>query len=189
MIYFVRHGATDWNEHKNALGQKDPRFQGRVDIGLNQKGIEQGKQIAEMLKNIEFERVICSPLLRTRQTCELIYQGRTPVEFDDRVIERDFGEFEGKTRGEFDFADFCNRYPVGKYINAESILDVEKRVFNLLDELKKRPDDNVLVVSHGGVGCILASYFKGIPTNGDYLSFLMPHGKPMIFDFKDVIKN
>ena len=88
MIYFVRHGATDWNENKNTQGQKDPKCQGRADLDLNEKGVEQAKQTAEKLKGIKFDRVICSPLKRAKQTLDIIYTGETPVELDERVIER-----------------------------------------------------------------------------------------------------
>ena len=54
MIYFVRHGATDWNENKNEKGEKDPRMQGQVDIPLNATGISQALLASENLKGIEF---------------------------------------------------------------------------------------------------------------------------------------
>ena len=129
------------------------------------------------MKDKKFDRVICSPLIRAKQTCDLIYHGDTPVEIDGRIIERDFGEFEGKTRAEFDFNQQFKR--------AESIKDVEKRVFDLLDELKKNPNQDILIVAHGGVGCVLMSYFKGVPADGNYLSFEIPNGKPLILDFDE----
>ena len=189
MIYFVRHGSTDWNENINAQGQKDPKCQGRVDLELNQTGIEQALATAETLKGKKFDRVVCSPLIRAKQTCELIYHGNTPVEIDGRIIERDFGEFEGKTRAEFDFKGFWNINANQQFERAESIADVEKRVFNLLDELKKNPNQDVLIVAHGGVGCVLMSYFKGVPADGNYLSFEIPNGKPLILDFDSMVKS
>ena len=185
MIYFVRHGATDWNENKNNLGIKDPRCQGRVDLELNEKGIQQAEQTAQQLNNVKFDRVICSPLKRAIQTLDIIYKGNTPIEIDDRVIERDFGEFEGLTRTEFDFNGFWNSNSKQVFKRAESIKDVEQRVFSLLNELREKPNQNVLIVSHGGLGCVLTSYFKGIPKNGDYLSYLLANGSPLILDFKN----
>ncbi len=184
MIYFVRHGATDWNENKDEFGNKNPKCQGRADLPLNEKGITQAKATSVQLKDKKFDRIICSPLLRTKQTCEIIYKGDKPIEFDNRVIERDFGEFEGLTRKEFDFLGFWNAKSNTKFQKAESLKDVKKRVFPLLDELKKAPDKDYLIVSHGGVGCVLASYFKGVPADGNYLSFEFPHGKPIIFEFQ-----
>lgn len=188
MLYFVRHGSTDWNENKDAAGNKNPKCQGRVDIPLNQTGIQQALTTAETLKGKKFDRVICSPLTRTKQTCNLIYHGDTPVEIDDRIIERDFGEFEGKTRSEFDFRNFWNRKVNQKFRQAESITNVERRVFSLLDELAKKPNQDVLIVAHGGVGCVLMTYFKGVPVDGNYLSFEIPNGKPLILDFNDLHK-
>ncbi len=189
MIYFVRHGATDWNENRNAFGEKDPKCQGRVDLPLNKKGVNEAEQTALELKGIKFDRVLCSPLLRAKQTCEIIYHGKTPVEIDERLIERDFGEFEGLTRKEFDFAGYWNANGNQKFVKAESIKDVEKRVFDLLNELNQHPNENVLLVSHGGVGCVLMTYFNGIPKDGNYLTFEMPHGKPQKVDFANLKEN
>ena len=187
MIYFVRHGSTDWNENVNAQGVKEPRCQGRADLDINAKGILQAEQTAQLLKNIKFDRVICSPLKRARHTLEIIYRGDIPTQIDERVIERDFGEFEGLTRAEFDFNGFWNVNSNQKFESAESIKDVEARVFSLLNELKDNPNKNILIVSHGGVGCVLMSYFKGVPKDGNYLSFEIPNGKPLILDFNQMI--
>ena len=189
MIYFVRHGSTDWNENKNVLGQKDPKCQGRADLPLNEKGMTQALETAQILKDKKFDRVICSPLLRARQTCDLIYNGNAPVEIDERVVERDFGEFEGKTRSEFDFNGFWNIYSNQNFRKAESIKDVEKRAFELIDQLRREPEKDVLIVSHGGVGCVIMSYFYGIPKDGNYLSFEIPNGKPLVLDFKNLSKH
>lgn len=187
MIYFVRHGSTDWNDYINEQGQNEPKCQGRADIPLNQKGINQAKLTAIALKDIKFDKVLCSPLKRAIQTCKIIYSGNALVEIDERLIERDFGEFEGLTRDQFDFYDFCNENSTQKFVKAESIEDVKKRVFSLLDELKENPNQNVLIVSHGGVGCVIMSYFYEVP-NGNYSCFEMPHAKPLILDFNSNIK-
>ena len=183
MIYFVRHGSTDWNDNKNSEGVKCPKCQGRVDLPLNEAGINQAQQTKSLLKNVKFGRIICSPLLRARQTCDIITNGATNVEIDNRLIERDFGEFEGLTRNEFDFNGFWNENSKQNFKRAETIQQVKARVFEFLDELKKNSNDNVLLVSHGGVGCVLMSYFKGKPQDGNYLTFEIPNGSPLILDF------
>ena len=171
MIYFVRHGSTEWNDNRNSNGTKDPKCQGRIDLPLNEAGIKQAMLTKETLKNVKFNKIICSPLLRARQTCDIVSNGTAKIEIDDRLIERDFGEFEGLTRSEFDFNGFWNSNSSQKFNHAETIKDVEIRVFELLNELKQNPNDNILLVSHGGVGCVLMSYFKGKPKDGNYLTF------------------
>ena len=84
MLYFVRHAPTPWNEHKNANGEKDPLLQGQIDILLDEEGRNRARAMAEMIKGVEFERVICSPLGRAKMTCYLIYNGKTPVEVNKK---------------------------------------------------------------------------------------------------------
>ena len=186
MIYFIRHGATDWNDNISPEGIPAPKCQGTADIPINQRGKKQAEEVYSLLKDINFDRVICSPLLRARQTANIIYKGSTPIEIDNRLIERDFGDFEGLTRSQFDFLGFWNRTTSSKYTTGESIEQVEKRIFSLLNELKKTPKQNILLVSHGGLGCILVSYFKGIPTDGNYITYEIPNGKPLILEFKNI---
>lgn len=185
MLYFVRHGATDWNENKNSQGEKEPRLQGRADIELNTLGILQAQATAEVLKNVVFDKIICSPLKRAKQTCDIINKNNVPVKYDNRVTERDFGEFEGLTVKEFDYKGFWNSQHEVKGKNAETINELTDRVYNLLDELEDYSKQNILIVSHGGVGLVLSSYFKGKPANGDYLQYIMPNGKPLVFDFEN----
>ena len=79
-------------------------------------------------------------------------------------------------------------YSNQKFNKAESILEVQNRVFNLLDELSDNPAENVLIVAHGGVGLILMSYFEGIPEDGNYLNFELGTGKLKEFSFERILK-
>ena len=188
MIYFLRHGSTDWNENLNSEGKKDPKCQGRCDLHLNDKGKKQALEAKEYLRVIKFDKIICSPLIRTKETLSIAYDGTAPIIYDNRIIERDFGEFEGLTRSEFDFNGFWNIYSNQIFNKAESILEVQNRVFNLLDELRDNPNENVLIVAHGGVGLVLMSYFEGVPEDGDYLNFELGTGKLKEFSFERILK-
>lgn len=175
MIYFVRHGQTDWNAGN--------RLQGRADIGLNPIGIRQAYETKEKLKNIKFDKVFCSPLKRAKETCQIITDEE--IIFDGRLIERDFGEYEGLLKTDFDFEGFFNASKNQKFLKAESISDVEKRVFSFLDEItEKYPTENILIVCHGGIGMFIGSYFKGKPENGNYLQFLAGNGEILQFENK-----
>ena len=88
-LFLLRHGETDWN--------KEWRLQGFSDIPLNEKGIEQAKEAALGVKNIKFDAVYASPLDRAVTTASII--GNVPRESiicDERILEADFGPFEGK---------------------------------------------------------------------------------------------
>jgi len=186
MIYFVRHGATSWNDNIDENGNKNPRYQGRKDLSLNEKGILQAKEVAQKLEGIKFDEVFCSPLKRAKETCEIICDN--DIIFDERIIERDFGELTGKTKKDFDYAGFWNLGSKQNYQGAETIKDVETRVFNFLDEIKKDSDKNILVVAHSGIGRIMMSYFYGVPKDGNYLKFDITNGQVVKFNY-DMVKS
>ena len=82
-----------------------------------------------------------------------------------RIIERNFGEFEGLETKNFDFDGFWNYYENNYYESAENIQDFFKRVYNFLDDIiDKYPDKKILIVAHGGISIPVACYFnKKIP--------------------------
>lgn len=148
IVYFIRHGETDFN--RRCL------IQGMSDIPLNDKGIKQAGIAAEWFKkqNITFDRVFSSPLVRARKTAA-IASGRTfeEVQPDARIREMDFGVDEGKPYPLIkDLFDAPEAYipPEG----AESIQELQKRAQEFLDmlsELSKKQDNvhTVLAASHG----------------------------------------
>lgn len=88
MLYIMRHGKTDWN----ALY----KLQGRVDIPLNDEGIQMAEKAAEEYRDVHFDICFCSPLIRARKTAEIVLSGRDiPIITDDRLMEMSFGEYEG----------------------------------------------------------------------------------------------
>lgn len=123
MIYIVRHGQTDYN--------LEGRYAGRIDVELNEKGIEQANIIKEELKNINFDMVFSSPLKRAFTTASIITNNEITV--DKRIIERSNGKLEGKLKTEInDDIDF-NDPNLTKY-NIENINDFRNRIYNFFDE-------------------------------------------------------
>ena len=163
-IYVTRHGQTDWNVQG--------KTQGRADIELNEVGIKQAKQTKEEIKNIDIDLIICSPLKRAKKTAEIINEGRNiPIIFDDQIIERNFGEFEGEKIKFDEFWDY-NAHP--RYQRAETIQEIISRISNFLDKIKEEyKDKNVLLVTHGGVSIAINCYFKGIPEDGKLINYCL----------------
>lgn len=159
MIYVTRHGQTDWNLAKKVMG--------RIDIPLNKTGIKQAEIVRETLTDTHFDKIICSPLLRAKQTSEIINkQKKVEITYDNRLIERDFGEFEGLTTTDFDFNGFWNYYQNNKYQSAENIQIFFERVYHLLDDITMdNKYENILIVAHGGISIPIDCYFnENIPT-------------------------
>ncbi|MBE5746257.1 MAG: histidine phosphatase family protein [Clostridiales bacterium] len=153
MIYFVRHGQTDWN--------KIGKIQGHIDIELNNEGKEQAQTVKEKLSGIKFDKVFSSPLKRAKETAKIICDQEIII--DDRLIERFNGELEGKLKKEIKvFPDFNN--PNDTRFGIEPLNNFKERINSFLDEiLKMYKDKNILVVTHAGVCLYVRCYFEGEP--------------------------
>ena len=90
LFYLLRHGETKWNAEN--------RICGRSDVPLSEAGRRQAKRLAERLKPISFDTLYSSPLKRAIDTARFISEriGLEPV-LDDRLVELDYGQWEGKT--------------------------------------------------------------------------------------------
>ena len=159
-LFVTRHGQTDWNVQKKVMG--------RCDEPLNEKGLEQAEETRKKLLDEDIDLIICSPLIRARKTAEVINKGRNiKIIYDDRLIERDFGEFEGKETKDFDFHSYWNYYKNEYYEKAENIHEFFKRVYSFLDDITSTyKGKNILIVAHGGISIPIACYFNKIIPEG-----------------------
>lgn len=149
-FYVLRHGQTDWN--------LQARLQGSTDIPLNDTGRAQAQRAAQVLSGQGISRIVASPLSRARETADIVGQalGLAPI-LDNRLIERNFGLFEGMT------IDEVHRYrdemredmnPTadldGKHYphNAEPLAQVIERVFACVND-HRASGDVCLYVFHG----------------------------------------
>jgi len=166
LVYFVRHGQTDWNaEH---------RLQGQADVALNALGRSQaarnGRKLAELIADPTDFDFVASPLGRTRETMELTRTAmglpRDGYRVDPRLIEVHFGDWQGFTLAELDRTnpgssaaralDKWNFVPPGE--GAESYEMLHRRVRPWFDELA-RP---TVCVTHGGVIRTLFRMVEGV---------------------------
>jgi probable phosphoglycerate mutase len=101
-LLLVRHGKTDW------LIPPANRFAGRLPgISLNGEGRAEAEAVGRRLARTAIDRVISSPLERTRETAEMIARHvGAPVTVDDRLIETGLGPWEGMV-----VAEVRGRYP------------------------------------------------------------------------------
>ncbi len=166
-LYVTRHGETEFNAAD--------RISGTTDIPLTARGMEQARQMAEKAAACgDIQHIIASPMLRARMTAEFAAKALgLPVQTDLRLREWDYGEFEGKSRLTPGFpeakAAFGCRMPGG----GESVFQVVQRTYNVLDDIKRLyPEENVLVVCHGGICRVIDSYFHDM-TLDRFMHFFM----------------
>lgn len=169
-IYIARHGLTDWN--------LVPKVQGVTDIPLNEGGQKQAVGLAETIKNsgIKFDKILCSPLVRAVETARVVGEiNNIPVEVEPRLIEQNFGKWEGwyKKSPEDNSFHLAKQQFMDSYEGGESMFKLAQRIYNFLDELKNNlSDETYLLVTHGGIARCIHSYFFDM-TNDEYSGFFI----------------
>ena len=147
-LYLVRHGQTDWNIGKQA--------QGVADIELNATGIAQAEALRDRIaaEGLHFDYIYASPLRRAKKTAQIIANNRADIIYDNRIIERDYGDLEEKivdwdNLGVDDLSIRQNTSIHG----LEPIQTVLARSKSFLNDLLARhaaePDARILIVAHG----------------------------------------
>jgi broad specificity phosphatase PhoE len=156
VLYFIRHGETDWN--------REGRLQGHTETSINAHGRKQAAQAARTLATLIAPEQLpelaffASPMRRVRETVEILRAelGLPPQAYtaDDRLREIAFGAWEGRT-----WPEIRTRDPIGAKTRdkdlwefappgGESYFDVSRRVGSWLAGV----DRPAVVVSHGGIG-------------------------------------
>lgn len=156
-VYFLRHGETSAN--------KEGRIQGRIDIPLNEYGIELAQITRDGIEKegILFDIIYASPLSRARETAEIVKGSqKAPIVLDDRIMEMAFGDAEGmyikdiKEKPAYENLRYCFSKP-SKYKaenGAEGYDEIMARAKDFLEnELRPLEGkyENVLVVCHGAM--------------------------------------
>ena len=151
-ICLVRHGQTDWN--------KKHLIQGRIDTLLNEDGRMQSRLAGQKIKklNIKWDAVYSSPLKRAYETAQIacdVADINLPIITLDELMERDFGDLEGKVVGKENYELMKN----GNVRGLEKLPDLEKRSVNaILNIYKDNKDSNVLLFTHSQIIKGLLSY-------------------------------
>ena len=159
-IYLTRHGQCD----SNVIGRYN-----FVDEDINDNGIKQAEDLKEKIKDIDYDIVISSPLVRALHTAEIINANNKEIITDERLVERKHGSLEGKSVNEVDREEEWNYYSNVRFGTAEKASEVCKRVKEFLDELKTKDYKSVLIVAHSGISKGFYVYFNGIPKDGKLL--------------------
>ena len=160
-IYLVRHGQCE----SNVIGRYN-----FIDEDINDVGIKQAEDLRNIIKNINYDIVISSPLIRALHTAEIINANNKEIITDDRLVERKHGSLEGQSVLVTDREEYWNYYTDIKYGTEERIPELCSRVKDFLDELKTINYNSVLIVAHSGVSKAFYVYFNGIPEDGKMLN-------------------
>ncbi|HEU4655908.1 MAG TPA: histidine phosphatase family protein [Capillimicrobium sp.] len=150
MILLARHGETPYNAER--------RFQGQGDVPLNERGVQQARELAELAKAEPLAALYASPILRARQTAEIVAEavGLEP-RYDARFAEHDVGEWQDRLFDdvERDAPELWARWQAGgedwRFPGGESLGEQQERVIAALVDVTQAGELPALVVCHRGV--------------------------------------
>lgn len=133
IIYFV-HGTTTDNETGKCTGWADGELS---DLGIKQAG-----ELKNQIKENDFSVMFCSDLKRAVDSANLGFQGDYQIIQDKRLRECNYGDF---TQGDEKLVDYIKQINV-PFPNGESMKDVERRIKDFLDYLKREYDNKFIAI-------------------------------------------
>jgi broad specificity phosphatase PhoE len=169
MLILIRHGES--------TGNADGLLLGRIDAPLTERGLVQARSLRPSVDGVT--RVVSSPLARARTTAEALGTG-LPVEVDERWVEVDYGEFDGRPLGSVP-DEVWTRWrsdPDYRPPGGESLRDAGKRVRAACEELfaadgaGARGPGAVVVVSHVSPIKLATCWALGLDDGGTWRLYL-----------------
>jgi len=161
-LWLMRHGETEWS----LSGQHT----GRTDLHLTAEGKRRAEALGRHLAGRPFALVLCSPLARAAETCQLAGYGDV-AEFTDDLREWDFGEYEGRLT-----ADIRKERPgwtiwTGGAPGGETTEQVADRVRRVIDKAAA-PGGEVALFAHAKVLQVLTACWLGLSPDAGRLFVL-----------------
>lgn len=187
-LLLVRHGETDWNRQK--------RFQGQIDVPLNENGRRQSAQAQAFLRSVPLDGAFSSPMLRPKETAEIILQphGGVALSLLDDLREISHGLWEGKLEEEIN-----QEYPglllawqqapeTVQMPEGENLQQVWERAIAGWQAIVKaaaalpNPSPTVLVVAHDAINKAILCYLAGLGPES-FWRFKQGNGAVSVIDY------
>lgn len=182
LVILIRHGQTD----ENVSG----KISGQGAVPLNARGQEQARLAAEVLAPLGVTHLLSSPVVRARQTAEVIAQrlGKA-VEDVPSLHEVDYGAWEGsffQTQRSHPAAHAVFHDPINAvFPDGESLLNVQRRGVEAVESARRRyPQGVIAVVSHGDVIRTTMAHYLNMPFN-DYRRLSLDNGALSVLELHD----
>jgi phosphoserine phosphatase len=160
-VMLMRHGETDWN--------REGRVMGRNPVELNANGRLQVEAAARFMQSIRPDLIVTSPLVRARQSAEIMSAGLGGVAIveEPAIAEVLYGRWEGMVYHELIEDPYYAEYRKSPVENptpgGETIPQVQARgVGAVTRALSGNPDRRLLFVSHGDIIRTVLCHFMGL---------------------------
>ena len=158
-VYLVRHGQVPHNALKKYSNENED---------LNELGLKQAEDLKNIIKDINYDIIISSPLIRAMHTAKIINVKNKDIITDNRLEERNPGNLNGKPISYTNREEYWNFNSKIQYGTSEDMKTFFNRVSNFLNDLKNKEYNSVLIVAHSGVSKAFSAYFQGI-NDGKFL--------------------
>jgi phosphoserine phosphatase len=183
-ILFVRHGETEWNRQQ--------RFQGQIDVPLNDNGRVQAGKAAEFLKDVTIDFAVSSPMLRPKETAEIIlnYHPNVELQFHEGLCEISHGLWEGKFEQEIEesfpgmLEEWKNSPETVQMPEGENLQQVWERAIETWQSIIKssKPGSVGLVVAHDAINKAILCHLFGLPPE-NFWNFKQGNGAVTVIDY------
>lgn len=183
-LLLVRHGETEWN--------RQGRFQGQIDVPLNDNGRVQAGQAAEFLKSVQIDSAVSSSMARPKETAEIIlkYHSEVALKLRDDLREISHGLWEGKFESEIeaDYPGLLHQWqqhpetvqmPEGE--NLQQVWDRAVVGWNAIVQ-SAQPGETILVVAHDAINKAILCYVAGL-TPAAFWNFKQGNGAVSVIDY------
>jgi len=191
-LLLVRHGETNWN--------RDGRFQGQIDIPLNENGHKQAAQAGEFLKSIKIDAAVSSSMLRPKETAEgiLKHHPEVTLQTTEDLWEISHGEWEGKLESEIEagypgeLAEWQSKPEAVQMPGGENLDDVFRRAKKGWGDIVAAYSDadgsgapkTVLVVAHDAINKAILCQVLGLGPD-KFWQFKQGNGAVSVIDYMD----
>lgn len=170
-LYFIRHGQSVMNVLSLCSGTED--------TPLTEQGIQQAIDAGEKIKasGVSFDSILCSPKTRAKVTAQKIADAVgfpiSKIEYFDDLQERDFGILEGKNMttmlGLTPEYYYANPRCIDDVEGVETIADLHTRAERLIAYVRNRPEESILLVSHGALLRSIQRVLQNLPYDSPLL--------------------
>ena len=188
-VVLIRHGESQWN--------LENRFTGWVDVPLSLKGEQEAREAGEKLRAFRFDHAFTSVLTRAIRTLEIVLdvigQPGLPVEQNQALNERMYGELQGLNKtetaekyGEAQVKLWRRSYDV-RPPGGESLQDTAERVLPYYRERvwpRLAKGETLLVVAHGNSLRALVMHLDRL-SREEVLELNIPTGAPLLYELDD----
>lgn len=176
-ITLVRHGQTD--DNINGI------MQGRRNVLMNDTGRRQCKMLRMKLEKEHFDYCYMSPLTRAVETAMILIGDKVEMIPDKRIIERDMGELDGKSREMYNAYKYWNYDYVDKEFGVESAKGILERCDDFLNYLKEKyNEESILIVTHEATYRALRHLLRGDKLKGNLLDGKIDNCACEVFEYK-----